>query len=60
MANIEIVQRAFRCERCSYVWIPRIDRRPVMCPSCRNRLWDKPREKVSTAESGADSTAPLN
>ena len=31
------------CLRCSHSWLPRIEGRPVSCPSCKSRLWDVPR-----------------
>ena len=32
------------CERCGHEWLPRIPE-PVMCPACKSRIWDKPKEK---------------
>ncbi len=31
------------CERCGHDWLPRIPQ-PVMCPACKSRIWDKPKD----------------
>ena len=34
-----------RC-RCGHEWLPRkLKGRPVECPECKHRHWDKPKEK---------------
>lgn len=30
-----------RCEKCGYRWLPRSANRPVKCPECQSRNWDK-------------------
>lgn len=30
-----------RCLHCQYQWLPRIHGRPVKCPDCQCRDWDK-------------------
>lgn len=34
------------CLHCGYHWLRRIDGRPVKCPQCQNRKWDKPRTET--------------
>lgn len=36
---------ALRCEckRCGRRWTPRIDSTPVMCPTCKSKLWQTAR-----------------
>lgn len=34
---------AFKCERCGYVWVPRTEVKPTICPHCKSPYWDKPR-----------------
>jgi predicted Zn-ribbon and HTH transcriptional regulator len=33
------------CLKCAYRWIPRKIGRPVECPACKRRDWDKPKRK---------------
>jgi len=36
------------CLRCGYVWLARIEGRPVQCPACKNLKWDeKPKQETS-------------
>lgn len=30
-----------KCEHCGYRWFPRSSNRPVKCPECQSRNWDK-------------------
>jgi len=40
------------CIRCGYKWIKRVHR-PVTCPQCQSREWDKPfKKKMPKPESG--------
>jgi predicted Zn-ribbon and HTH transcriptional regulator len=32
------------CERCTYMWQGRIERRPKFCPHCKSEYWDKPKQ----------------
>ena len=34
------------CLKCGYQWEPRIERRPRVCPRCKNHDWDKPRREI--------------
>lgn len=43
------------CVRCGYMWFKRVHR-PVACPSCQSREWDKPfKKKTPRPESSARS-----
>jgi DNA-directed RNA polymerase subunit RPC12/RpoP len=33
----------FSCGRCGHKWIPRENREPKVCPSCKSPYWNKPR-----------------
>jgi hypothetical protein len=59
MGFIEI--KAFRCERCHHIWLPRnIKDRitgasaaiPKVCPSCKSPYWNTPRRKEKNNERG--------
>lgn len=41
MTNITIPQ--YQCTRCNHQWIPRKPNRPLACPNCNSRVWNKPR-----------------
>ena len=32
------------CERCGYTWYPRKPELPKLCPACKSRLWQIPKE----------------
>ncbi len=36
------------CLRCGHTWWPRTPGRPGVCPQCKNREWDKPKEGPTT------------
>ena len=50
MARILI--EGFQCERCSYRWAPRQGTtvEPKVCPKCKSRFWNKPRQKSRQEE----------
>ena len=29
------------CVKCGHTWLPRSEKRPLSCPSCKNRKWHK-------------------
>jgi len=33
-----------KCLRCGYEWYKRTPKKPVMCPACKSRLWEKERK----------------
>lgn len=33
------------CQRCGHEWLRRRLTPPAVCPRCKSRLWDVPREK---------------
>jgi predicted Zn-ribbon and HTH transcriptional regulator len=35
----------WKCERCSYEWIPRSEDEPVKCPKCHSPYWNKKRKR---------------
>ena len=45
MGKIKITVEGYKCERCSYEWIPRKEEYPNVCPKCKSPYWDKPRKK---------------
>jgi predicted Zn-ribbon and HTH transcriptional regulator len=38
---MEIIERT--CLRCGHNWLPRSDKKPVLCPSCKSKYWDQDR-----------------
>lgn len=49
---IEESVKAYRCERCSYEWIPCGAEEPrVVCPKCKNPYWNGPRREHKTEKS---------
>ena len=42
MAEIKV--SGYQCERCQYIWVPRREQRPVICPKCKSPYWDRPRK----------------
>ncbi len=34
-----------KCQRCGKKWLPRVEKRPVACPRCNSKVWDKPKDK---------------
>lgn len=45
MAKIKITLDGYQCERCSWKWVPRNKKTPVVCPKCKSPYWNKPRKK---------------
>ena len=41
----EINIKAYQCERCGHMWVPRREEKPRVCPKCKSPYWDKPRKK---------------
>lgn len=41
----ETTTPAYRCARCSHVWVARGDRKPTICPKCKTPYWDRERER---------------
>lgn len=50
MAKFRMTVDAYRCERCSHVWIPRGKLTPKICPKCKTPYWDRPRRPHPPAE----------
>ena len=50
MPTEQTVVTQYRCERCDYVWTPRLPFgvKPVACanPKCHSPYWDRPRLKL--------------
>jgi len=34
----------YDCKRCGHEWIPRTDKKPTICPSCKSPYWDSERK----------------
>ncbi len=41
----EVKVAAYKCERCGHIWVPKTDRRPIICPKCKSPYWDRARLK---------------
>lgn len=41
MAEIKTIVRKCQCNKCNWVWTPRISGMPVRCPSCQTKLWNQ-------------------
>lgn len=44
MARYTLRREACRCERCDHRWFPILER-PNICPKCKSKAWNKPKEK---------------
>lgn len=48
----------YTCKQCDYTWTPRPKRfeqgrdKPMKCPNCQSREWDKPKEGSTPASDG--------
>jgi len=40
-----VAVKAVKCIRCNHVWLPKTDRKPKCCASCKSTYWDKERER---------------
>lgn len=43
MPEEEVKIKKYICSRCGHKWIPREDKKPVICPKCKSPYWDKPK-----------------
>jgi len=32
-----------KCKRCGHIWIPRKNKKPIMCPCCKSLKWEIPK-----------------
>lgn len=39
----------FECLRCGHSWIPREERKPLVCPKCKSPYWDTIRGEKNVA-----------
>lgn len=46
------------CEKCGYRWFQRTERKPVKCPECQSRSWDR-NEEAQVPENKDPKTFPL-
>ncbi|HLC57543.1 MAG TPA: hypothetical protein VJH95_03155 [Candidatus Nanoarchaeia archaeon] len=48
MPEISIKVKVYKCNNCSYEWVPRSQKeKPLICPKCKSARWDKePRNKL--------------
>lgn len=37
--------KGLKCLHCGYEWVPRFDRLPSYCPSCRSKNYLQPRQR---------------
>ena len=54
--EIEIAKRIEVCTECQAVWVRRIKNRPIRCPRCFSRAWDRP--LINALVAGAKATTP--
>lgn len=33
------IMKKYKCMKCKYEWIPRIETKPKECPNCKSRNW---------------------
>lgn len=51
MAIVKKMMTVFICERCEHEWVPRDpEKPPIVCPSCKNPYWQRPRENPTPAK----------
>ena len=43
MGNITL--KGYICERCKHKWVPRDNKKPMVCPKCKSPYWDKKRKE---------------
>jgi DNA-directed RNA polymerase subunit RPC12/RpoP len=46
LGEFQIKTKAYRCERCGAVWIPKSSKKtslPVACAKCGSPYWNRPR-----------------
>ena len=43
MGNITL--KGYICERCKHKWVPRDNKKPMVCPKCKSPYWDKKRRE---------------
>jgi hypothetical protein len=49
VARVPITVMGYRCERCSYEWVPRdFHNEPKTCPKCKSPYWNRPRKAMMT------------
>lgn len=46
-ATIERRVTVHICQRCQHDWLPRLKRKPAVCPVCKSRDWATPRKKAA-------------
>lgn len=37
-----------KCLRCGHEWLPRQNKRPMICPKCKSAYWDQPKRAKKT------------
>lgn len=45
MPKVKITLEGYRCERCKYEWVPRMEKEPRVCPKCKSPYWNIPKKK---------------
>ena len=35
------IMKKNKCQRCAYEWVQRIEKKPLQCPACKSRYWNK-------------------
>ena len=43
MGQLQVVIFKWKCLRCAWEWIPKVEYPPVRCPHCKSPYWNKPR-----------------
>lgn len=49
MAKVQLMVWGYRCERCGWEWVPRVEHVPRVCPKCKSPYWDRPRRPAPGA-----------
>jgi predicted Zn-ribbon and HTH transcriptional regulator len=45
MPEIEVKVKGYKCNNCSYEWLPRSNKeKPLICPKCKSARWDLPKK----------------
>ena len=44
--EFEVKLKKYRCERCGKDWIPKKEKKSIVCPKCKSPYWDIPKKKT--------------
>jgi len=51
--------KKLQCLRCLHKWYPRTKNKPVLCPNCKSKYWNKERKNGKINIQGIEKTIKL-